>query len=71
MKTVKDLIEALQKLRPETIIWEKTYGSNCPIEGWEYGPIEIYRCGHDERLYIDDGEANHGDVDDCCKGIFD
>lgn len=63
--TVRMLIDLLNTLPQDALVWESTYHSNCPLEIPELsayvGPLFVYENSGDVRLYIDDGAAYHPD----------
>lgn len=69
MVTVKDLIEHLQKLPEETIVYSMTWQG---IEHLSvFSPIfQVYQKDQDIKLFIDDREAFHLE-DKFCTNLFD
>lgn len=74
--TVYDLIQLLQELPLETVCYLSTWQSNQPfdrseIEGPYYHfPISVYEKDGEIRLYFDDGEASHPDIDQNRDSLF-
>lgn len=69
MVTVKDLIEQLQKLPQETIVYEMTWKGIDALSVLD-DVFRVYQKDQEIKLFIDDREAFHPE-DDFCTNIFD
>jgi len=62
--TVGELIVALSDLPEDATVMEAKAGYHGPLDREEYGhTLKVYRNGDDIRLYIDDGQAWHADLE--------
>lgn len=72
--TVGLLIELLSRLPKDTLVYESTYCSNRPLDRSDLstndGPLLLYQRNGEIRLYIDDGEAFHGEEDKFKGSLF-
>lgn len=68
--TIKELIEILQSLPQDALVWESSWHSNEPMDvSDKYMPLKVYEHDGEVRLYVDDGEATH-ETDEFCDDLF-
>jgi hypothetical protein len=72
---VKDLIEVLSGLPPESEVWMKWWGGfdRIDLDGpdFTFCPIEIYQRDGVTRLCVDDGEASHIELQEHVTNLVD
>lgn len=68
--TVADLISQLQLLPPDTEIWSMRYSGTYPLNEESDDPFLVCEQSGRVRLFVDDGEAFHGDEDKASSPLF-
>jgi hypothetical protein len=63
--TVGTLIDVLKEMPQDAEVWTSAWNGSNPIDRLDlYSPFHVYEKDGVVRLYIDDGEASHPDIDE-------